>query len=452
MLDALSSGHSKESAKATGFDAMVSFADDKRKDLLVSAAAQIGHAQEDFKALISRLRRSVLRDGTLPGPCLFHIADARTPVRVDDTATTQLDDFMDEALKLSAFVLPESQKWVPGDRPATVEIRPILLYRPEDAWWSVHSHHEVEIALSSSDILGGRWATPDRRKAFFAYTFSNSASEEALEALQEVLSASVSFVTGREQDVGSAWSAAIRNRIVESKAFVADVTGNNSEVFFELGLAYGAGIPLVPFVQLPGHRATLPAWLPSKQIPAYNGGAGLEDIRKAVSQYITDRRKFIGWPALPRRAEMRPQTVVLVVPSDVDEKLIDRLRQAAVEHSCEIEVFDLPSSRNAQDIREQFDDIVAAVLRCGIFIGAVDGTENDLLINFLLGAMAAHPNLVGSNLGRGNFYIEPETGPTPTGGISQAAKDYSAVVKSLRSRGRIEVGRLIKVLKKVGGL
>jgi hypothetical protein len=184
------------------------------------------------------------------------------------------------------------------------------------------------------------------------------------------------------------WAAAIRRRIKKCRVVVADVTGPSREVLFEAGFARGK--TLIPIVHTAADREQLPVWLTGLTILTYEGG-GLPGVAERIVAALADGGRA---ETTAKRPAPVPGVVLWLQSREStwaseSRRLVENL---ARERQLQLRTVYPEDLYSFDDLRRH--------LNVWLFIGCIDGSDQDYAIHFFAGDIAVRRS-AGSGARRG---------------------------------------------------
>lgn len=247
----------------------------------------------------------------------------------------------------------------------------------------------VVVNITKSELYG----KPTGGKAasiptiFVAFRMQDAISIEFRKKIQIELERSrdVRVIDGRAEP-GRPWLKHIKTQIKKSKIVIADVTGPSREVIFEFGVA--GGKPHVPVVETASHRSTLPRWLTSMQITSFEDGS-TRDVSDYVLTKLSDPklRGFGRPPPIPGKVVW-----LQYKGRDWPDEIFESFSNLCQEQGLTLEQL-YPSDL------ESFDDVTDA-LRAWLFVGCIDGRDQDYAAHFFAGDIFSRA-MCGAGPGKG---------------------------------------------------
>ncbi len=215
---------------------------------------------------------------------------------------------------------------------------------------------------------------------FLALRMNSPESMGFRQALGEALGYRLGLkVTDGKVPSGTRWADAIRFRIRQSRAVIADVTGMRSNVLFEIGFAYGLQKPVIPVVAAPEVRGTLPHWLLATQIGDYATHSGILGIVSNVAAHLSDPKLS----RMPRTAVPVPGLAVWFRVFDWNNDAREKFQEAAGRGGLRAETLEESSD---------YELIIRRATSASLLVISFDGTTSDALCHYICGAIVARPN------------------------------------------------------------
>lgn len=352
-----------------------------RESHLVAAQRVLQSHHPDYRKLVSDIRAELLKSKvSVDGPVHLQILDQQSPGLWQENS--QVDVFIDAALRSRAACMPNGRMWVPGLRVREVEIPPAIIWHEGDPYWDSNRHEVTTIVRSEKSLFGAGGGGSQPASVFVAYRMDFDASRKFRNDLEQVLNhqrgpVRVSVVDGRVRE-GEEWAPVIRDRIKRTKLLVGDVTGLRNDVMFELGFGHGLRKSFIPVVESQQHKGRIPAWLRIKQIGSFATENELISVASSVVAHISDR------------GIAKPKRVRDPVPG-----LAIWLRSLPW---CEdaYNEFEATCGREGLTCQQLLDGMspetwVDQAPRASLLIAVLDHTEMDALVHFICGAVVAHP-------------------------------------------------------------
>jgi nucleoside 2-deoxyribosyltransferase len=357
---------------------------------------------EDFRAAMSSLRKSVIEKvGWVRGPVTVNILAESEPLLFPEL--TSLSLFIEAALRSAALCMPEGSIWLPGDCPTLLEAPPLLMWEPGDPLWSYSNAERLEpFKLREQDFRKVRGGPPPAPSVFIAHRMESSESKAFRLALEQELAVHPRLATVKVKDgkmpIGTEdWAKEIRYRISSSNLVVGDCTGMRPEVVFELGFAYGLGIPVLPVVAT-GTRSELPYWLRRKQVGEFQSERDLGDLVASIEAHLAD-------PSLKSKRGNPPPVPGLAVwirSSDWTNQAIKQFQTLAQREGLTTEIY------SDQDSHVK---ILERATLASFLVVTVDGTDWDAFAHYVCGAVVARPEAGygAKRISRKVLVVEPPT-------------------------------------------
>ncbi len=356
---------------------------DLRELYFMAVKTKLRPHHQDYGEAISWLRKEVIKKvGQVRGPVTLNILPENEPLLIPEP--TRLFLFIEAALRSAALCIPNGRIWLPGDCPTLLEVPPLLMWQPGDPRWSYADAERLEpLKIREQDFRRVRGGPSPVPSVFIAYRMHSEESKAFSVALEQELSVHSRLATVKVQNgwvpVGTEdWAEEIRRRIGSSSLVVGDCTGMRPEVVFELGFAYGLGVPLLPVVAA-GARSELPYWLRRRQVGEFQSGLDLGDLVASIEAHLAD-------PSLrPRRGNPPPLPALLVwiKPTDWTSQATKQFQTLTQRENIHAEIY------SDQDPPAK---ILERATLASFLVVTLDGTEWDAFAHYVCGAVVARPD------------------------------------------------------------
>jgi len=379
---------------------------DLRELQLNAVQSKVRPHHPEFRRLVTETRkREMERSNGIRGPVTVSVATDLQPTLFN--FPTELALFMEAGLRSAGFCMPEGRIWLPGLIPDEVEIPPLLLWDPEDAFWDRQAPSQVEpLRYSRSAFLKTRGGPPPSPTIFIAFRMDSPRSIAFRRNLEQEVSEHPALrrceITDGRVVIGEDWAPMIRERISRAKLVVGDATGLRPEVVFELGFAYGLNTPVLPVVESL-ELSEIPFWLRSKQIGTYDSTEQLREIVASIETHLVDPKFF----TTTRQTPPVPNLAIWLGNTDWEEKAADQFTTSLNRAGLKVERYS--ESSPAEEVLRRAT--IATVL--GVTMA---GTSHDAFAHFVCGAVAARPNsgYGQKKLPRRILVLEDSTGDGPS--------------------------------------
>jgi hypothetical protein len=356
---------------------------DVKENLMSATVKTLDKYHSNFSGLINELRKDALTDNTIKGPVILKIKE-KGKEDLFDEPDGRTKKFVEEALRNDAFCPPCNVRWEPGIFMPEVEIAPLLIWNEKDTLWSNKNSVSKTIQKKENEIFNLSRVTINKKTIFIAYRMKIEESRTFRREIQikvqqhPNLKNNIELTDGKVIG-GKDWSKEIRDRIKKSKVMVADVTGMNTEVMFEIGFAFGLKKYIYPVAYDNSVISKFPKWLSRLQLGTFCDNAGLESITIDINSILSDPESHK--PPIPKKPV--PTLVVWYRELDWNKTQMEQCRNFCGKHSFKFEI-----KNNLEYDKEEIDRATSAA----VLIINMDGTDGDALMHFICGAVVAIPN------------------------------------------------------------
>ena len=362
---------------------LVRLFEDLRDRRLTTAQRTLQTYVRDFRDSIRFIREEVLKQHNVLTPgVLVTIKQRAQPYLLHER--TRLDLFIDAALRSWAICMPEGQQWVPGIRPMQVEVPPLLVWTKKEKLWADWDS-PAEITVNAGELTGYRGHKDHAPTLFIAYRMTFPESVQFRNSLEECVHSypdlSEAVVLDGNVPLGATWPETIRKRISKSNIVIGDIEGLRPDILFELGFAYGQGKVYLPvFKEFPEKLAEIPNWLTGRQTGYYSDAAGLEGIVSSIATHLSDP-EFIKPPVPPQPV---PSLVVWLRQLEWNKHALEQFRTQIRREGLSLEIYNDSELTNERIIRR--------AVSAGLLVLSLDGTEMDVLMHYIAGAIVSKPS------------------------------------------------------------
>lgn len=359
----------------------ISLLEEFREGYLTTSQRTLQTYVEDFRESIRRIYKQAIKEHrTLTSGVLVTIKQRTQQFMFQER--TRWDLFVDTALRSWAFCMPDGQRWIPGLRPAQVEIPPLLIWTKNDELWT-SCRSPASITMSTNELTGRRKWPPPPPTVFVAYRMRFEESKRfRYDIAERMLSYPIlndAVVIDGSVPPGVKWPKTIRERISKAHIVIGDVEGMRPDVLFELGFAYGQGKPLILAFETFPNVEEIPIWLQGRQIGYYGQTQGLDGIVTSVATHLSDPE--FTKPSIPPQPV--PSLVVWLRVLDWNKHCLDQIRTGTGREGLKPEVYTDEKLTNELTIRR--------AASAGLLILSLDGTQIDGLMHYIAGAVISHP-------------------------------------------------------------
>jgi hypothetical protein len=365
-------------------------------NLLKSASTIVHRFGLDLRSMADRLRQTAAGSNGSGRPINVSILPGRKQGNLFTDTGFELNAALQFAMRMGAVSMPEGERWFPGEPIRAFEIAPILAWRPGDYFWHP-DNQPIEMTMSESQLTGrARAISPKPPSIFVAYDFGSKPSREFRELIEVQIRAhpklsQFQVVDGRLPAGVRDWAGVVRQRIKDSKLFIADVTSLRKEVMFEFGLAYGLNKLSIPVVHESKDFDQMPYWLKRGQVGRYGSSHHVNQVLSAAVALLTEPRFGLGDPA-PKGV---PSLAVWFRGPADPELEVQQFVHAAEHYDLVYEVL---------SPEEPDEKIINRAAAAGLLCLSLASTQQDTFAHYLAGAVVAKPHAQG--LPRRVFVIE----------------------------------------------
>lgn len=245
------------------------------------------------------------------------------------------------------------------------------------------------LPVTIPDLLGGFRPAPQPPSFFIAYEFNDPVGQEFVTELRSAIAhsqrdAPIQILDGRVAS-GKNWATEVRDRVLRSKALLADLSLNSLEVYFECGLAWGLGKSFHPFVSTSDRRAFLPKWLLSIQVGEYGTPEGFNSVVSLLRE-LADTRQV---RARNRCESANPGKIsILTRNSEILNDQLEIVKSVSGR-------FGMPFFENeALDLNRIAVGVPESIVDSSLLIVNIEGngSESDRFSAFCVGAILSHPS------------------------------------------------------------
>jgi len=351
-----------------------------REDYLTAAQATLRTYVDNFGQSIRRIYNRMQKEHKPVTPGVLVTFRQRVQPPLFQILTT-FDLFVDAALRSWALCMPDGQRWIPGSRPAQVEIPPLFMWPKDDKPWTSYCP-PTSISISVGDLTG-HGGPPSPPTIFIAYRMTFERSQQFRQDLEarmrsHPMLSNATFFDGNVP-YGAKWPLTIRERISKAHVMVADVQGMRPDILFEIGFAYGLGKALILAFEGHPNAGDIPVWLKGRQIGHYGDGGGLDGIVAGVVTHLSDPE--FNRPTRPPQPV--PSLVVWLRVLDWNKLFLDQLKTAANREGLDPEVY--------TDDQLTSENIIRRAASASLLVLSLDGTSMDDLTHYVAGAIVSKP-------------------------------------------------------------
>lgn len=397
-----------------------------RQNQLAAAQQTLQSYHPDYRRFVADVRADVVgQHQAVSGPVVVSL-DASPFQQTFFAGRSNLRKFVDAALRSGALCLPENYRWVPCMESNEIEIPPLLIWQESDPQWTGATRKPVTVLRKEAQLLAPKGGPPQAPSVFVAYRMGFKESREFRQTIQEKISAypglhDVTVLDGHVP-VGVLWPKKIRERIIQAKAVIGDVTGMRPDVIFELGFAHGLRKITIPAVATPEAKASIPRWLTAAQIGHFGNLAGYTGL-------MSDLASRLASPDPAPIKQPVPSLAVWLHNPIGDHSLVDQFRRIASQEGLKAQVL------------EPDEAAISRAMTASLLIAPLNGTDVDTLIHYVCGGIVARPKAgFGRKLQRQILLIEPLGQQV----VADSLRRCTSIVKV------IEPSQILKELKAFG--
>jgi hypothetical protein len=354
---------------------------DLREKQLAAAQRTLQNYHPDFRKLVHDLRAEALSNiSHIKGP-VFITIDRHESNELFDKSK-RWSRFIDVGLRCGALCMPEGEHWSPGLQPNKLEVPPLLIWQKGDSFWTDNQNPTPAVIGMSRSMLRPGGGPQKPTSIFVAYRMRVDESIGFLNKLKSALRLNTKLhdlvVEDGRVPEGIKWAEKIRERISKTKVVIADVTGVSSEVFFELGFAYGLGKFEIRAVKDKVQISDLPHWIREVQIGHYGDDAGISGLVSSISVHLSD-------PSFNKGAKPPQPVLPLAVwlrNTDWNQQAHEQFQVVAERWGLKHETYDDGTSE---------ETLIRRAASASLLVVSLDGTKADALMHYVCGAVAAKP-------------------------------------------------------------
>lgn len=354
--------------------------EDEQRQLTGAAKSIMRPDHEDFLSFVSQTRAQVVRRfGRIPGPVTIRAKPVQTTLFGGEN---RMDRMISAGLREGVLCSAEDQPWVPGVSMDVFEIHPIVLWTPRSEFWRPSNCEVVELPLTTSEVFNSGGGPPAAPKLFVIYRWNIQESQRFRQDVETRLHVFQGLERVRVEDGhvfgGADWPQAIRERIKQSNAVVADVTHLRPDVAFEVGFAHGLKKPIIPVVESVAHIGKLPEWLGGIQTCEYGTDEGYRNLLSSIRGQLDYQRRSQA----PKRWTPNPDSVVWYGLRGWNREEYAQFKAATDREAMSFKY--LTETDPGQMVAEYASGSSLLVL-------SLDGTDQDEFAHYLAGLVVAKP-------------------------------------------------------------